>query len=80
MYSAPEILSDGHRRGQATDIYSLGCVFLKTSTVLLEPEGGLEKWSYHRELSGSHLCSDCDPQILQWIQYLWGHCAAYLRI
>lgn len=33
MYSAPEVAIDGARRGRATDIYSLGCVFLELATV-----------------------------------------------
>ena len=45
MYSFPEILSEGRRRGRAADIYSLGCVFLEISAVLLGPGGGLKKWS-----------------------------------
>jgi serine/threonine protein kinase len=31
IYSAPEILSKGHRRGRAADIYSLGCIFQEIS-------------------------------------------------
>jgi serine/threonine protein kinase len=71
MYCAPEVLSGNHRRGRAADIYSLGCVFLEISTVLLGPRRSLDKFSRHRELSGSRLYSTSGLQILQWFRYLW---------
>lgn len=79
MYCAPEVLSENHRRGRAADIFSLGCVFLEISTVLLGPQPSLEKWSRHRELSGSRLNSTSASQILQWLRYLWAHCVAQFR-
>ena len=50
MYCAPEVLLENGRRGRAADIYSMGCIFLEMSTVLLGPKGSLKKWSLHREL------------------------------
>ena len=79
MYCAPEVLSEAHRRGRSADIYSFGCVFLEMSTVLLGPKGSLERWSRHRELSGSRIYSNCHAQILQWIRHLWGYYASHLR-
>jgi serine/threonine protein kinase len=71
LYCAPEVLLDNHRRGRATDVFSLGCVFLEISTVIVGYQGSLEQWAKHRELSGSKLYSKTPSQILQWIAYLW---------
>ena len=79
MYCAPEVLLENGRRGRAADIYSMGCVFLEISTVLLGPKGSLKKWSLHRELSGSRIYSNCSAQILQWIWYLWSLHYTHIR-
>lgn len=44
-YRSPEVMfaDDGSRRGRATDIFSLGCVFLEMSTSFLEYPGLLKK-------------------------------------
>lgn len=79
MYCAPEVLQENQRRGRAADVFSMSCVFLEISTVLLGPRGSLDLWSSHREKSGSRIYSDCSIQILQWIFYLWGHYNINLR-
>lgn len=79
MYCAPEVMAENHRRGRAADIYAMGCIFLEISTVLLVPKGGLRRWSLHREYGGSRRYSECGPQILQWIRYLWGLYASHLH-
>ena len=70
MYCAPEILSGNQRRGRAADVFSLGCVFLEISTVILQPKGDLGELSASRELSGSRLYSNCGSEILKWINHL----------
>jgi serine/threonine protein kinase len=72
MYCAPEVLSENGRRGRAADIFSMDCIFLEISTVLLGPKGSLKKWASHRRVSGSLLYSRSRAQILQWLLYLWG--------
>jgi serine/threonine protein kinase len=73
MYCAPEVLKENGRRGRASDIFSLGCIFLETSTVIILTSEALKVWSDYREGSGSgsRLYSNCSSQILQWIRYLW---------
>lgn len=72
MYCVPEALTYNARRGRAADIYSMGCIFLEISTLLLVPVGGLRKWLSHKERSGSRLYSASKAQTLQWIRHLWG--------
>jgi serine/threonine protein kinase len=80
LYCAPEVLRDNHRRGRATDVFSLGCVFLEISTVMIGYRDSLQQWARHRELSGSKLYSKTSSQILQWIPYLWAvYTARYNR-
>jgi serine/threonine protein kinase len=81
MYCAPEVLKENGRRGRASDIFSLGCIFLEISTVLLLHSGALKMWSDHREGSGSgsRLYSNCSSQILQWIRYLWCYAEMILQ-
>jgi serine/threonine protein kinase len=79
MYGAPEVLSENHRRGRAADIYSLGCVFLELSTVLVGSQNSLEKWSRHRELSGTRLYSASASEILNRMRYLWASYVAQER-
>ena len=81
MYCAPEVLKENSRRGRASDIFSLGCIFLEISTVLILRSRALKFWSDRREGSGcgSRLYSNCNSQILQWIRYLWCYAEMILQ-
>jgi serine/threonine protein kinase len=73
-YVAPEALQDGARRSRATDIFSLGCVFLEMATLLIGPPGSRERFLRFREsVSGTTAYSENAMAILQWIWHLWGH-------
>lgn len=56
LYWAPEIdpLSEtlGYRRGQAVDIFALGCIFLEMATIFIAPLGFRTRFTQHREASG----------------------------
>ena len=80
MYYAPEVLSENQRRGRAADVFSLGCVFLEISTVIVEGKGSLGRWSSLRELSGSRLYANCGSKILQWIDNLRWQCFLILHV
>jgi len=51
MYMAPEIGLDG-RRGKAVDIFSLGCIFLETSTCVIAGPGARAKSANCRDVNG----------------------------
>jgi serine/threonine protein kinase len=74
MYCAPEVLSQNQLRGRAADVFSLGCVFLEISTVIVEGKGSLGRWSSLRELSRSRLYANCGSKILQRIDNLRWEC------
>lgn len=71
MYWAPEVQATG-RRGRATDIFSLGCIFLEVATGFLAPPGSLSSFKSFRETDGSSRYSRCPMKLVQWILYLWG--------
>ena len=75
MYCAPEATNCAERRGSSADIFSLGCVILELTTVLVAPAGSLQRFKEYREdpISGSTEYSNCLSKFLQWIWHLWGH-------
>lgn len=80
MYSAPEVLNFGSRRGRAADIFSLGCVFLELCTALLAPKGSREEffklcWSISTPPSYAH----SQNLILHWVWFLWAHWSNSVR-
>jgi serine/threonine protein kinase len=75
-YAAPELSADGSRRGRATDIYSLGCIFLEIATILVAPPGSLEHLhQFFVSQTGSlNYASNTQPT-LQWIWHIWAYWA-----
>ncbi|KAF2177420.1 kinase-like protein [Zopfia rhizophila CBS 207.26] len=80
-YSAPEILSDNDvRRGLATDIYALGCVFLELCTALIAPPGSRADSANHRLRRTATLAyARNETAILQWILHIWAHWSLLVR-
>ncbi|KAH0558684.1 hypothetical protein GP486_004667 [Trichoglossum hirsutum] len=80
-YSPPEVLSnDGARRGRATDIFSLGCIFLEISTTLLAPPSSREAFTKLRlERTQTLAYAHNEKTILHWILHLWAHWSLVVR-
>jgi serine/threonine protein kinase len=70
MYCAPEVLVDNHPRGRASDVFSMGCVLLEISTVVLDSKGALQQWVQLREEHGSALYCRASRPILRQLHQL----------
>jgi serine/threonine protein kinase len=72
-YVAPEVLIDDARRGRTMDVFSLGCVLLEMSTVIIGSPGSRERFRRFRlEKTGTVAYAKNPLAILQWIWHLWG--------
>jgi serine/threonine protein kinase len=80
-YSAPEVIGEGNaRRGRATDIFSLGCIFLEMCTALLAPPGSRAAFATFRLESSATLAYALNQDaILSWILHLWAHWSLLAR-
>ena len=89
VYASPEVLS-ASKHGRASDIFSMGCVWLEMYTVLLGER--LEDFEQYRVSSSESPSDDLDdvdtfrsnevsgsfaaslPRVHEWIERLVGYC------